>query len=119
MRKTMKKKRARMTKTTYWSGTKTNSKVIHKGGTSQRDAASLEEGEDERMKIYLEIAGVLIVFEDQGSVSEIAFWFPGVFGRRIALPCGQVQSSARGALVGDNVIDFVFFFVIYDVRRRF
>jgi hypothetical protein len=57
------------------------------------------------------------MFEDQRSVSEIAFWFPGVFGRGIAFPCGQVQSSARGALVGDNVIDFIFFFIINDVRR--
>jgi hypothetical protein len=52
-------------------------------------------------------------------MSEIAFWFPGVFGRGIALPCGQVQSLARGALVGDNVIDFILFFIINDVRRRF
>jgi hypothetical protein len=79
----------------------------------------LEEGEDERMKNYLEIASVLIVFEDKGGVSEIAFWFPGVFGRRVTLPCGQVQSSARGTLVGDNVVDLVFFFIIYDIRRRF
>jgi hypothetical protein len=52
-------------------------------------------------------------------MSEIAFWFLGVLGRRITLPRGQVLPSARGVLVGDNVIDFVFFFVIYDVRRWF
>jgi hypothetical protein len=52
-------------------------------------------------------------------MAEIAFWFPGVFGRRIALPCGQVQSSAMGALVRNNVINFVFFLVIYDVRWWF
>ena len=29
-------------------------------------------------------------------MAEIAFRFPSVFRRRVILPCGQVQSSARG-----------------------
>jgi hypothetical protein len=52
-------------------------------------------------------------------MAEIAFWFPGVFKRRITLSCGQVQSSAWGALVGNDVIDLIFFLVIYDVRWGF
>ena len=51
-------------------------------------------------------------------MTEINFRFPRIFRRRIALPCGQVLPSARGALVGDNVIDFVFFFGVNHVRRR-
>ena len=51
-------------------------------------------------------------------MTEINFRFPRIFRRRIAFPCGQVQSSARGALVRDDVIDFVFFFRINHVRRR-
>ena len=51
-------------------------------------------------------------------MAEINFRFPCIFGRGIALPCGQVQSSARGALVGDNMIDFVLFLGVNHVRRR-
>ena len=48
---------------------------------------------------------------------EIKFWFPCVLRRGVSLPCGQVQSLARGALVGDDMIDFVFFFRVNQVRR--
>ena len=51
-------------------------------------------------------------------MSEIDFGFPCIFGRRIAFPCGQVLSLARGALVRDNMIDFVFFLGVNHVRRR-
>ena len=51
-------------------------------------------------------------------MAEINFWFPCVLRRRVSLPCGQVQSSARRALVRDNVVDFVFFFGVNYVRRR-
>ena len=51
-------------------------------------------------------------------MTEIDFGFPRIFRRGIAFPCGQVLASARGALVGDNVIDFVFFFGVNYVRRR-
>ena len=62
--------------------------------------------------------GPLICFENRGGVTEINFRFPRVFRRRIAFPCGQVLTSARGALVRDNVIDFIFFFGVNYVRRR-
>ena len=51
-------------------------------------------------------------------MTEINFWFPSIFRGGISFPCGQVLLSARGALVGDNVIDFVFFFGVNYVRRR-
>ena len=41
---------------------------------------------------------------------EIKFWFPGILRRRVPFPCGQVQSLARRALVGYDMINFVFFF---------
>ena len=50
-------------------------------------------------------------------MAEINFGFPGIFGRGVTFPRGQVLSSARGALVRDNVIDFVFFFGVNHVRR--
>ena len=50
-------------------------------------------------------------------MTEINFRFPRIFRRGIAFPCGQVLPSARGALVRDNVVDFVFFFGINHVRR--
>ena len=62
--------------------------------------------------------GPLICFENRGGMTEINFRFPRVFRRGIAFPCGQVLSSARGALVRDNVIDFVFFFGVNYIRRR-
>ena len=51
-------------------------------------------------------------------MAEIDFWFPYILRRVISLPCGQVQSSVRGALVRDNMVDFVFFFGVNCVRRR-
>ena len=51
-------------------------------------------------------------------MTEIDFGFPCIFGRGVAFPCGQVQSSARGALVRDNVINLVFFLGVNHVRRR-
>ena len=51
-------------------------------------------------------------------MTEINFWFPCVLGRGVSFPCGQVLPSARGALVGDNVIHFIFFFGVNHVRRR-
>ena len=50
-------------------------------------------------------------------MTEINFGFPRIFRRRIAFPCSQVLPSARGALVRNNVIDFVFFFGVNHVRR--
>ena len=41
---------------------------------------------------------------------EVGFGFPGVFQQGIAIPCGQVLSSARGALVGNNGFYLIFFF---------
>ena len=51
-------------------------------------------------------------------MTEINFWFPCIFRGGISFPCGQVLPLARGALEGDNVIDFVFFFGVNYVRRR-
>ena len=43
-------------------------------------------------------------------MAEINFWFPCILKRRIPFPHGQIQSSARRALVGDNMIDLILFF---------
>ena len=59
-----------------------------------------------------------VLLEDSGSMTEMKFRFPSIFGRRISFPCGQVQSSARGTFVGNNMVNFVFFFSINQVRRR-
>ena len=60
---------------------------------------------------------LLIRLQDRGSMTEINFRFPSIFRQGVSFPCGQVQPSARGALVRDNVVNFVFFFGINHVRR--
>ena len=60
--------------------------------------------------------GTFIFGKDEGGMSEIALRFPCIFGRGVSFPCGQVQLSSRGSLVRDNMIHFVFFFIIYEVR---
>ena len=62
--------------------------------------------------------GLFIFLENREGVTEINFWFPCILGRGVSFPCGQVQSSARGALMGDNVVYFVFFFGVNHVWRR-
>ena len=59
-----------------------------------------------------------VLLEYRGSMTEIKFRFPGIFRRGASFLCSQIQSSARRALVGDNMIDFIFFFGINQVRRR-
>ena len=59
-----------------------------------------------------------ISFQESGRMVEITFGFPSVFGRRVSFPCSQVQSAGSGAFVRKDGLHFVFFFVIYDVRRR-
>ena len=54
--------------------------------------------------------GLLIVSKYLLCMAEITFRFPCVLGGRVPFPCGQVLSSARGALVGDYSLNFVFFF---------
>ena len=51
-------------------------------------------------------------------MAEINFEFPCIFQGRIPFPCGQVQSTGIRAFVGKDGFHFVFFFIIYDVRRR-
>ena len=58
----------------------------------------------------------LISGENGGSVTEIRFRFPCIFGGRIPFPCGEVQSTGFGALVGKDGFDFIFFFVIDNIR---
>ena len=41
---------------------------------------------------------------------EITLRFPCIFGGRVSFPCGQVLSSARGALVRDYGFDLVLLF---------
>ena len=43
-------------------------------------------------------------------MSEVDFRFPGIFRQGIALPCSQVLSLARGALVGNDGFHLVLFF---------
>jgi hypothetical protein len=114
----MKKKRVRRTKTTFWSGIN-EFKCHSQGGYFTERHRFLGRGGIEGMRKLPKGFNCLIVFQDQRSVSEVTFWFPGIFGRRIILPCGQVQSLAKGAIVRGNVVDFVFFLVIYDVRWWF
>ena len=59
---------------------------------------------------------MFIAGKDRSRVTEIGFWFPSIFYKKITLPCNQVQSMGFGALVGENGLDFVFFLVINDVR---
>ena len=61
---------------------------------------------------------LFITFQESGRMAEITFGFPGVFRRRVSFPCGQVQSASSGAFVRKDCLYFIFFFVIYDVRRR-
>ena len=65
-----------------------------------------------------ESAFLFITFQENRRMAEITFGFPSVFRRWISLPCGQVQSAGSGALVRKDCFHFIFFFVIYDVRRR-
>ena len=54
--------------------------------------------------------------KDKRGVLEIALRFPRIFRRRVSFPCGQVQSSSRRSLVRNDMINFVLFFVINEVR---
>ena len=58
---------------------------------------------------------MFIFGKDKRGMLEIALRFPRIF-RWVSLPCGQVQSSSRKSLVRNNMIYFIFFFVIYEVR---
>ena len=61
----------------------------------------------------------LFVFLKYGrSMAEINFRFPCVLRRWVPFPYSQVQSSARRALVGYYMVDFVFFFGVNPVKRR-
>ena len=62
--------------------------------------------------------GPFIVSEYPWRMAEITFGFPCIFRGRVSFPCGQVLSSARGALVRDYGFDFVFFFRSDQGRRR-
>ena len=53
-----------------------------------------------------------VLLENGGSMVEIKFGFPSIFRKGVFLPHSQVQSSARGAFVGNNMIDFIFFLSI-------
>ena len=61
---------------------------------------------------------LFIMFQEGGRMVEITFGFPSIFRRRVPFPCSQVQSASNGTFVRKNSLYFVFFFVIYDVRRR-
>ena len=61
---------------------------------------------------------LFILGEDEGGMLEIGFRVPYIFQGRISFPCSQVQSLSRRSLVGNNVIYFIFFFIINEVRRR-
>ena len=71
-----------------------------------------------RIKNLDDSTSSFVLQEDCGSMMEITFGSPSVFGGRITFPCNQVQSSARGTLVKNDMIDFIFFFGINQVRRR-
>ena len=65
----------------------------------------------------LEMMESFIAGKDRSRVTEIGFWFPSIFGRRVTLLCSQVQSAGFGALMEENGLDFVFFLIINDIRR--
>ena len=54
--------------------------------------------------------GLFIVPKRLRCMTEITLGFPCVLRGRVAFPCGQVLSSARGALVRDYSLYFIFFF---------
>ena len=54
--------------------------------------------------------GPFIVPEHLRCMVEITLRFPCVLRGRVSFPCGQVLLSARGALVRNYSLDFVFFF---------
>ena len=59
---------------------------------------------------------LLISGENGGSVTEIRFGFPCIFSGRIPFPCGEVQLTGFGGFVGKDGFDFIFFFVIDNIR---
>ena len=61
---------------------------------------------------------LFIMFQESGRMAEINFRFPCVFRRRVPFPCGQVQSVGGRAFVREDSLNFVFFFIINDVRGR-
>ena len=61
--------------------------------------------------------GMFIFGKDERGMLEIALRFPRIFQGGVSYPCGQVQPSSRRSLVRNNLIHFIFFFVIYEVRR--
>ena len=60
--------------------------------------------------------GMFIFGKEERGVSEIALRFPHIFRGRVSFPCGQVQSSSRRSPVRNDMINFIFFFVINEVR---
>ena len=114
---TRKKRRRRKTKTTWWVEKKGREMIIQE---EMGIAARRYSWRDRRLgAIPLpESVFLFITFQESGRMAEITFGFPSVFQRWVSLPCGQVQSTGRGALVRKNCFHFVFFFVVYDVWRR-
>ena len=63
-----------------------------------------------------EVVFQFISVQENGGVTEINFRFPSIFQQGVTLPCGQVQSLAIGALVTEYGLDFIFLFIIDDIR---
>jgi hypothetical protein len=59
---------------------------------------------------------LLICSHYLGGITEILFWDPLVTGRGIADPRYEIASSFTRSFVGKNSLDFIFFFLIDDVR---
>ena len=50
-------------------------------------------------------------------MSEVRFGFPGVFRGGISFPGGEITTSARSPSMSKDLLDFVFFFGVDQVRR--
>ena len=61
--------------------------------------------------------GMFIFGKDVRGTSEITLRFQCIFQGGIFFPCGQVQPLSWRPLVRNNVIHFILFFIIYEVRR--
>ena len=104
--------------TTYWlSKVSIQDKTFTRGVLHEETPLPRRREERGKNEESNEVVGMFIFRKDKRGVSEIALRFPHIFRRGVSLPCGQVQSSSRRPLVRNDMINFVLFFVINEVRR--
>ena len=62
--------------------------------------------------------GIFIVLEEFLGSGELLFGKPRVFFGGIALPSDKVLPLGRSSFVTNDLLDFVMFFVINEIRRQ-